>query len=244
MIKNILLALCLLLFTCKSPENLLKMERLDNYQVNEANFKFLSIKSRVVYLDENNKQNARLNIRIAKDSLIWASVRSTGIEGLRILFTKDSVLIIDRLEKNYYARTFQKLSELLNYDINFGMVQSLIVGSLPVEIPENAKYERKKDVFQKKFGKNDLDVEVQISRFFARLTQLNIKQNGNKLHVDYLNFKSVGDTYFPHECKAIVKYESKKAELRTEITLSHSEIELTDELDFPFSVSESYNSVD
>ena len=244
--KNLVFAVFLLFFACKSPEKLVKMERLDNYKIEDVNFKYLSTKSRLIYADENNKQNVRVNIRIAKDSLIWASLRAAGVEGMRVLFTKDSILIMDKIEKNYYIKTFQQISRQINHDINFQIVQSLIVGSLPFEIPENANYERKKDVFQRKFRKNDIEIDIEVSRFFARITQLVLKQedSNNKLKLDYSDFRQVGNTVFPHESKANIKYHNQKTELKTEISLTHSEIELNEVLEFPFTVSDSYTKIE
>ena len=49
--------------------------------------------------NDGKKINANGSIRMYKDSLIWISAGMFGIEGFRILINKDSVIILNKLEK-------------------------------------------------------------------------------------------------------------------------------------------------
>jgi hypothetical protein len=46
-----------------------------------------------------------------KDSLIWISVNGAlGIEGMRVLIDKDSVRILNKLDKEYQVRSLEYLT--------------------------------------------------------------------------------------------------------------------------------------
>ena len=94
--------LTLLLSSCKKdfiPFESSKIE-INDFVVDEIDYKFLSTKSKFQYKTENQLITATLNTRIEKDKKIWFSVRvALGIEAARGLVTKDEIVIIDRVNK-------------------------------------------------------------------------------------------------------------------------------------------------
>ena len=69
--------LTILLSSCKKdfvPFESSKIE-IDDFLVDEIDYKFLSTKSKFQYKNENQLINATLNTRIEKDKRIWFSVR-------------------------------------------------------------------------------------------------------------------------------------------------------------------------
>ena len=52
------------------------------------------------------------SIRIQKDSVIWISLSPLLIEAFRCMFTPDSVYIVNRLERSYYAGNYDILQNL------------------------------------------------------------------------------------------------------------------------------------
>ncbi len=52
--------------------------------------------------DDGKKYNVNATIRMYKDSAIWISANAIlGIEAMRVLVTKDSVKLLDKLNKTY-----------------------------------------------------------------------------------------------------------------------------------------------
>ena len=66
-----------------------------------------------------------------KDSLIWISVTGVGFEVARGLITKDSIVFMDKFHKEYFAFNYEQLSKKYNFDLNFALLQSIIIGNLP-----------------------------------------------------------------------------------------------------------------
>ena len=101
--------------------------------VAEIDFKYLTAKSKLSFKSKTQDiSNANLNLRVRKDSTIWISISKVGIEAVRALITRDSVAIMDKLERRYAIYDFPTLSRQFDFDMNFDLLQALIVGNLPL----------------------------------------------------------------------------------------------------------------
>ena len=89
----------------KSSNFLLK--KLRNYD--HSNIKFVNAQAKVFM--EGNGQSIGVNANIIwiRDSLMWMNVKKFGLEAARVLVTKDSVFVLNRLEKTYAARGLESL---------------------------------------------------------------------------------------------------------------------------------------
>lgn len=96
-------------------------------------FKTFSAKVKVEYADAGGSQpDANATIRMIKDSAIWISVTATflNIEAFRVFITKDSIIILDRLEKTIDAESIRFLQEKIDVPFSFDDLQRLIAGRL------------------------------------------------------------------------------------------------------------------
>ena len=81
-----ILFLSFLLLSCKKDFVPLESSRveIDEFVLEELDYKFLSTKSKIQYKNENQLINATLNMRIEKGEKIWFSVRvALGVEAAR-----------------------------------------------------------------------------------------------------------------------------------------------------------------
>ncbi|HEX8461556.1 MAG TPA: DUF4292 domain-containing protein [Segetibacter sp.] len=103
----------------------------------KVNFNTFSAKIKVGLSSKEGKDEATAYIRIKKDTVIWISVRGPlGIEGLRVLVTADSVVLINALEKTVQFRTIDYLQDMTGMPLDFTALQDLIVGN-PVFLDSN-----------------------------------------------------------------------------------------------------------
>ena len=97
---------------------------------NEFGFKWLNIKfsAEVTY---NKKSNSFSGIaRIRKDSAIWLAIYpALGIEAARVLITNDSVKMLNRIEQTYFCGDFKYINNILQTDLDFDIIQSLLIGN-------------------------------------------------------------------------------------------------------------------
>jgi hypothetical protein len=86
---------------------------LQQVQKNHINFTTFNAKVGVDYKGTDGKgHDVNANVRMYKDSAIWISVNAIlGIEAIRLLVTKDSVKLVNKLEKTYAARGISFLQE-------------------------------------------------------------------------------------------------------------------------------------
>jgi hypothetical protein len=94
------------------------------------NYEYLTI-GRINCQYSGNQSNAtfRVNIKAVKDQKILASVTKLNIPVVRVLLTPDSVVYVNFIEKNYFTDDYTFLSNYLNIDLDFELMQSVISNS-------------------------------------------------------------------------------------------------------------------
>lgn len=95
-------------------------------------FKTFSAKIKVEYEDSKGKQpNITAYVRILKDSLIWISGYATvfNIEAFRVLINKDSVFVLDKINKEAKRRSMDYLQEITQIPFDLNTLQNLFVGN-------------------------------------------------------------------------------------------------------------------
>jgi hypothetical protein len=105
---------------------------LDKIASNQINYTTFSAKVNVDYRSNDGKNyNVNATIKMYKDSAIWMSANAIlGIEAMRVLITKDSVKLLDRLGKNYTARSVGYLQDLTALPLDLRTLQNLIIGNV------------------------------------------------------------------------------------------------------------------
>jgi hypothetical protein len=100
-------------------------------QAHRANFSSLNAKIAISYKRKGSDgATFRAQVRIQKDSLIWASIiPAMGIEAARAELTPDSLKLLNRMKKNYILGDYHVLDSLLHTAVNYSVLQSLLVGN-------------------------------------------------------------------------------------------------------------------
>ena len=139
--KHILLGLLAvsILFSCKTIKTAsgVKMKKMSTAKLNgkvlDSNIDFttLNAKAKANVVMNGNKNGITLNVRMKKDSIIWVSATALlGIEVIRMVVTPDSVHLLDRLGKKYYAQDFSFFEKQLNTPFDFNAFEDLLVGNV------------------------------------------------------------------------------------------------------------------
>jgi hypothetical protein len=69
-------------------------------------------------------------VRIRKDSIIWMTISPLlGIEAARVLLNKDTAMFIDKVHDKYFKGNYDYIDSLLDDDVDYELVQSVMVGS-------------------------------------------------------------------------------------------------------------------
>ena len=119
----------------RSPAFLTK--KLDK---NLLEYDYVSFKSEFNVRVKEDKKSFKANVRIKRDSIVWISISPLlGIEVARIIFTQDSIKLIDKWNDQYYLGNFAYINDKFDTDLDFLMVQDLFVGN-PIYYDNKEKF--------------------------------------------------------------------------------------------------------
>lgn len=120
---------------------------IDNLNRNHIDYETFNAKIKVEYQDSKGKQpDVTAIVRIVKDSAIWISLTATflNFEIYRVLITKDSVILLNKQDKEVQYRSLDYLQEVTEIAFDFFTLQELLVGN-PVFVDSNIVYYKKTD---------------------------------------------------------------------------------------------------
>lgn len=130
-------------------------------------FSSFNAKVRVEYDGTEGGDEATAFIRIKKDSAIWLSLRGAlGIEGFRVMITRDSVKVMNLLKKTIQLRSIAYLQEMTQLPFDFVTLQDLIIGN-PIFIDSNI-------ISYKTDANNQLNI-MMAGKYFKHLVTLENK---------------------------------------------------------------------
>jgi hypothetical protein len=218
-------------------------ETVSQFKSNYIDFKTFNAKIKVESTGSKGKNpDITAVVRIIKDSAIWMSLSATfiNIEVYRVLITPDSVILINKQDKEVQYRSLDYLQEVTEIPFNFKTLQDLIVGN-PIFLGDSINSFRRKD---------DLILFSSIDEFFKNLFTITSDQK-LMLHskmddVDHARSRTADMTYGQYDhnngcCffstdRQIVVSEKNKLEIQ----LNFKQYEFNKELSVAFPVPKNY----
>ncbi len=219
-------------------------------QIDPIVYEYYAAKGRIAFEDLAQEIKSSADIRMKKDSVIWISMRSaTGIEGVRALITRDSIRVINRLDKEYYAYSFDDLSQKFKFQFDFDMMQSIIVGNIPVNTKTKNKVKKEKEHFvvEGSISKPRANLILFVNRYVNKVDKVEIidRRNQNDMLIEYDDFQEVEGQEVPHFAKMKLNYTDERGSLISVLEVNYSRINLpTKPLKFSFSIPSRYTKVD
>lgn len=211
---------------------------------NEVDFNYLKIKSKVDFRSPTLSQSFPANIQVKRDSVIWVSV-AVGFEVARGIITPDSAIFLDRLNKNVYKFSFQELSDWFEFDISYALVQSLIVGNMPIYVRDEDDITSSGGFITIKQKIGELNVDNIIDELINKLIRVSARtsKTPSRLIITYENFTDTQNGKVPQRIVTSVENIQKAAE-NTTIEMEHNKFDfLEKDLKFPFNVPKNYTEV-
>lgn len=189
---------------------------------------------------DGKKYNVNATIRMYRDSIIWVSVNAIlGIEAMRVLVTKDSVKLINKLDKIYSARSVSYLQEVTALPLDLFTFQDLVVGN-PVFLDSNiVSYSNSGeelsllslgDVFRHFITLHSFDKVVQHSK----LDDVDILRN-RTCDLIYEKYETRKGPRFSTRRQITVSEKSK-----LDVKLDFKNYDFNETLSFPFSIPKNY----
>jgi hypothetical protein len=211
-------------------------------EANHVNFNTFSSKVNIDYKDATNKNyNVNSTLRMWRDSAIWISANAIlGVEALRVLITRDSVKILDKLNHVYTARSMQYLQEQVGLPLTLRNMQELIVGN-PIFLDSSSSYVRD--------GATGTVTVLSLGTMFKHLLTLN-ESDGTLVHskiddIDPTMSRTADITYADYDRKAGIPFSTRRRLLLSEvkkldISLDFRQYSVDVPVSFPFSVPRNF----
>ncbi|HTJ53524.1 MAG TPA: DUF4292 domain-containing protein [Cyclobacteriaceae bacterium] len=243
--RHLLLLLPFILMACSKkiispiiatpPKPTLAIEQID--------FEYFHGKARMVYQDNKKEQEAKANIRVRKDSVIWISFNLVGIQGARALINKDSITILSNLKNEYYVFDYKELSKRYNFEINYDVIQAALLGNLIIQRSDDDVIEQHSSGYLLKQQTNNIGIINYVNGASMKIERVDMKEttNNNTLTINYSNFQPVGTKIFPYNGTLSIFYKTLSGLLSTTIIFEYNKAEVGDrELKFPFNIPKRY----
>jgi len=224
---------------------------------NKVDFDYMKINFAAKSEIDDKTTNFRGQIRIKKDSMIWVTISpGLGIEIARLKITQDSVFFVNRFNKTYYKSDISEIVKILNVDVDFDMIQALILGNdIPYYETKNFNMNTDRDYYYlNTVSRKKLKAYIQTADDKERviIQRIKVDKRTNKivdqflkqiksadksLIISYYDFKSVSNQFIPHYSIFSLKDKNTKLDMK----LTYNRISFEDDLSFPFSIPESYD---
>jgi len=214
--------------------------------IENVDFKYLTAKSKISFKSKDQDiDNANVSIRMRKDSILWLQIVVGPIEVVRGIITRDSIQIIDRHNKAYYQYDFASLSQKFNFQLSFDLIQSILVGNMPIPKKPGERFKKENEYFMLRQTEGKISLENYIGEQNRRLKKLLVTEqpSKNSLTLNYEDFTQLTNYLFPYTSLIQLDYESKEDQQRyqTVFRIKHQKVELSEKtLTFPFSIPAKY----
>lgn len=251
------------LFSCSPARKTLKVPvkketaefLVQKLKENELHYSWLSAKFSADY-ENNGKENSFSGqIRIRKDSLIWISLTPLlGIEAVRLIITRDSVKMINRLNDTYFTGDYNLINKFLDANIDYDLLQAFLLGNDLGNYEsekfracvEDGRYKLANGERKKMNGLNKNSSENQrvflhdiwLDPVSFKITRASIKETGKentRLESAYGPFETVDNQILPLKSDYTIS-----AAHTIRVNVEFSKINLDKPQQFPFKIPSNY----
>jgi hypothetical protein len=208
---------------------------------NTINYRTFSAKLKVNYEGSDGKAyEFTAFLRILKDSVIWVRGDAIlGIEAFRALITRDSVKILDKLDKTITFRSVNYLQEVSKVPLDFKTLQDLLIGN-PIYLDSNIVYYREEEAGISLVSVGDL------FKNYLTLNKYDYTLRHTKLDdVDEMRSRTCDVTYRDYEPRDTIRFSTyRKISLaeksKLDIEISFKQFNFNEVLSFPFPIPKNY----
>ncbi len=207
---------------------------------NKIFYNTASIKAKMKYESGNDKQSFVANFRLEKDKKIWVTISAFSLEVARALITPDSILAYEKLNKNSYMLSYNKMKELINIDVDFKTLQDIIIGNSIAENVPIVDVTEKGGSVHIVFKGDEFLNQLTYNKSDSSLRQIQLQTTRgiyvSKINTLFGNYKLENNNKIATDRKYF--YEDSKGSGSLEMEVQ--KISFDETLTFPFSIPEKY----
>ena len=234
------------LVVSKMPVNTDSLNELKKIQsdiaANYIDYKTFSAKIKLQYEDSKGKQpDVNVFLRMQKDSVIWVSINATflNFEAFRVLIKRDSIFILDKLDKQYSMHPLSYLEEIAHIPLDFQTLENIIIGN-PVFVSKNVVSFKKTEnriliATIDRLFKNLLTITAS-NHLIERSKVDDLDQGMNRTaDLSYAGYESYENKFFATYREMTIAEKTK-----VDIILNFKQYDFNKDLTYPFSIPHNY----
>jgi len=209
-------------------------------------FRTFSAKGKMQLETPEEKIGSGVTIRIKKDSVIWISVvPGLGLEAARIRITPDTIQVINRLQKQYFAGNFSMLQKKYNIAASFDLLQAMLMGNYIQGEPGMVKEIKGGEMQQIQQQRNNLIINQFLDASVNKLKRLQISdgKTGDSMTATYNEFEAQESALVPTATLILLERNSNNNPKgkNAAVSIKYNKFSLNDaDLQFPFTVPADY----
>ena len=232
---------CLMVGCAKNTQKA-SNEALDTVFAPLFEFQYASMRAKLRYKRDNAQQSATIDIRMLRDSVIWASIRKVGIEPFRVLARPDSVFIMDRFDKEVVEYSMDDFRLKSGLSLSLSELQDVLFGRSPFINMKKRKMIRGIDEVEVRTALKKTTVShfIPVSSYLVERIQIEAPDTKAKLY--FSEYQEIEDIFIPFTIRG--EMQAAKNNSSTEVELDYSSVRIDEEvLSFPFTIGDRYTRV-
>jgi hypothetical protein len=159
------------------------------------------LKGKGSYTEAGKTQKFNYRIEVENEKIIWFSLSLLGIEGARGAITPDSVIVIQKLDRSYYAEPYAYLEQLTGLKLPFALFEQVFFGQ--AELAKNAQVVENQENLNKRLYKTDLSgqaFELEFDPTLAKLERIVLVDKPELANswIKYSQYQVVGNRVLPY----------------------------------------------
>jgi len=261
-INHIILYICLIttgLQGCKTTRNSIGLTYESNIENVKESLKKKKIDANTIWIKKYNceiienwkRKEFYGDIKIIKGERITITIKSgIGIETARILLTKDSVIIIDRIKREVYCGGYKRMEKYFGLIDCYKKAEDLLVSNNSMVIEEleqdaGNEYDIKNGENRNERIIYETGMKKRVKRFTIVMDNNSIveymEKNGKMemLKVNYLSWDNVGNIQFPGE----IKIEISKGSEKNIGIIKYERVEFDRQINTKFNIPDGYKVI-
>ncbi|MCW3124406.1 MAG: hypothetical protein JWO03_64 [Bacteroidetes bacterium] len=211
---------------------------------NRIPYEWLTTRIKADYSDGQQSLDFTVVVRMRRDSVLWMSLQGPfGIEGARILVTRDSVRIINKLSNEYLNQPISYISSIAPIETDMAMLQDFIMGyymQFAGAPPEYRGMEDSLYLMQAEAPKMRYRARLYPQNYTLAKSLLTDKMVKQEMSITFDGYTAEQGRPFSAERNIELKQGSKTYTLH----LSYTKVKVNEPLIFPFDIDPGMKQVD
>ena len=217
---------------------------LEKINANRIPYETFSTRIRVEYSDGQMSQDFTAVVRMRRDSVLWLSMQGPfGIESARILITRDTLRMINKLGNEYVTQPISDLASMLPIQADMPMLQDFILGyylQMSGAAPQYRGMEDSLYLIQSESPQMRYRARIYPQNYTLAKTLLTDKMAGQEMSITFDGYTAESGHPFSAERKIELRQGSKVITLH----LSYGKVKINEPLVFPFEVDKGMKRID